>query len=110
MCWHAPTARLYIARPALAPRKSGAWPSWAMNALGGIPETIDPTVQCAARVLARSALRVLTDGSALRRIRTEFEARTSDPIAPLADYPPPIGFSWPEYVQTPRGRDWWIPG
>ena len=30
-------------------------------------------------------------------------------IAPLCDYEAPIDFRWPEYVTTPRGRDWWIP-
>ena len=30
-------------------------------------------------------------------------------IAPLCDYEPPIHFRWPEYVTTPRGREWWIP-
>ena len=45
----------------------------------------------------------------------EFVARTGGGIgganwlAPLCDYEPPIHFRWPEYVTTPRGRDWWIP-
>ena len=33
----------------------------------------------------------------------------ADWIAPLCDYDPPVNFRWPEYVTTPRGRDWWIP-
>ena len=33
----------------------------------------------------------------------------TDWMAPLCDYEPPIHFRWPEYVETPRGRDWWIP-
>lgn len=112
MCWHAPTARLYIARPALV---GGPYPPWAMNALGGMPATIDPTVICAGRVLVRAALRLLRDAEARAGAWAEFEARTgggpggSEWIAPLADYPPPIGFAWPEYVETPRGRDWHIP-
>ena len=52
MTWHTPTARFYIARPAL---RGGPYPSWAMNALGGMRATIDPMVQTAAKVLARSA-------------------------------------------------------
>ena len=108
MTWHAPTARLYIARPALA---GGPWPAWAMNALGGIPETIDPTVRCAARVLARAALRVLTDAPARAACRAEFERRRAEaPIPPLCDYPPPLGFAWPRYVDGPEGRSWHIPG
>ena len=32
-------------------------------------------------------------------------------VAPLlpADFEPPIGFRWPEYVTTARGVEWWIP-
>jgi len=22
---------------------------------------------------------------------------------------PPLDIRWPEYVETPRGREWWIP-
>ncbi|MEC3862270.1 amidohydrolase [Mesobacterium sp. TK19101] len=108
MCWHVPTARFYIARPAL---KGGPYPAWAMNALGGIPATIDPMVQVAARVLARSALRILTDDAARQAAWDEFVARKAEAdIPPLCDYDPPVGFGWPEYVDTPRGRGWHIPG
>lgn len=122
MCWHAPTARFYIARPALKP--AGApYPAWVMNALGGIPATIDPMVRTAAKVLALSALRLIEDPAARDAAMAEFRARTgggpgsgpgSDPggstwLPPLCDYPPPVHFRWPEYVTTPRGRDWWIP-
>lgn len=102
MSWHAPLARIYIARPAL---RGGPWPAWAMNALGGMPATIDPTVRCAARVLARSALRVLSDAAVRQTARAEFDTRRArDAIPPLCDYPPPLGFDWPEYAETPRGR------
>ena len=32
-------------------------------------------------------------------------------VAPLlpVDFPPPVDLRWPEYVETPRGREWWIP-
>ena len=107
MCWHAPTARLYIARPAL---RGGPWPPWAMNALGGMAPLIDPTVRTAARVLARAALRLLTDAPAREAARAEFDRRrAAGPIPPLADYPPPVDLPWPEYVQTRRGRSWHIP-
>jgi len=40
----------------------------------------------------------------------EFEDRKQvADIPPLCDYEPPINFAWPEYVETPRGRDWHIP-
>ncbi|TIU60117.1 MAG: amidohydrolase, partial [Mesorhizobium sp.] len=35
MSWHAPTARFYVARPALRSANGHAWPGWVMNALGG---------------------------------------------------------------------------
>lgn len=115
MTWHAPTARFYVARPALKAVAGRAYPAWVMNALGGIPATIDPMVQTAAKVLAVSALRLLQDKAARDAAMAEFVRRTgggvggSHWVAPLCDYPPPIHFRWPEYVTTPRGRDWWIP-
>jgi len=115
MCWHAPTARFYVARPALRAANAQPYPAWVMNALGGIPATIDPMVTCAAKTLALSALRILEDGATRDAAMAEFIQRTgggvggSDWIAPLCDYDPPIHFRWPEYVTTPRGRDWWIP-
>jgi aminobenzoyl-glutamate utilization protein B len=115
MTWHAPTARFYIARPALKAPPGTAYPAWVMNALGGIPATIDPMVQTAAKVLALSALRVLEDETARTAAMEEFApapaAASAAPTgrAPLCDYDPPIHFRWPEYVTTPRGRDWWIP-
>lgn len=109
MSWHAPLARFYIARPAL---QGGPYPAWAMNALGGIPATIDPMVQVAARVLARSALRVLTDAQARQAAWDEFETRRAaqGDIPPLCDYPAPTEFAWPEYVNTARGWHWHLPG
>jgi aminobenzoyl-glutamate utilization protein B len=115
MTWHAPTARIYVARPALKAANGFACPSWAMNALGGIPETIDPMVVCAAKTVALTALRLLEDGGAREEARREFVTRTGGGIggekwiAPLCDYEPPIHFRWPEYVTTARGREWWIP-
>jgi aminobenzoyl-glutamate utilization protein B len=110
MTWHAPTARFYVARPALQAPKGVTYPSWVMNALGGIPATINPMVQTAAKILALSALRILEDKTARDAAMSEFQQRTADnPIPPLCDYEPPIHFRWPEYVTTARGRDWWIP-
>ena len=107
MAWHAPTARFYIARPAL---KGGPYPAWAMNALGGMPQTIDPMVQVAAKVLACSALRLLEDEDLCETTQTEFQRRKAEHnIPPLCDYPSPHGFKWPEYVETARGPDWHIP-
>ena len=110
MTWHAPTARFYVARPALRAPGGYTYPAWVMNALGGIPATIDPMVQTAAKILACSALRILEDAEARDAAMLEFKKRTAEaPIPPLCDYDPPIHFRWPEYVTTARGRDWWIP-
>lgn len=115
MCWHAPTARFYVARPALKAPNGVAYPAWVMNALAGIPATIDPMVTTAARILALSALRLLEDKTARDAAMVEFRDRTGGGVggdrwlAPLCDYDPPVHFRWPEYVETPRGRDWWIP-
>jgi aminobenzoyl-glutamate utilization protein B len=115
MTWHAPTARFYVARPALRAPAGMAYPSWTMNALGGMPATIDPMVRTAAKILALCALRLLEDRASREVAWREFDERTGGGrggdrwIAPLCDYPPPIHFRWPEYVVTPRGRDWWIP-
>ena len=107
MTWHTPTARFYVARPAL---KGGPYPAWAMNALGGMPQTIDPMVQVAAKVLACSALRLLEDETTRTETQDEFERRKAEhDIPPLCDYPSPHEFKWPEYVQTSRGMDWHIP-
>lgn len=115
MTWHAPTARFYIARPALKSVEGRPNPSWVMNALGGIPATIDPMILNAAKVLGLSAIRILQDSVARGNAAQEFQTRTDGGvggakwIAPLCDYEPPINFRWPEYVTTARGTDWWIP-
>lgn len=115
MCWHAPTARLYIARPMLTGPAGFAYPDWVMNALGGIPETIDPMVVCASKTIAHSMLELMQNAELRAAARKEFEERTgggvggTNWIPPLADYEAPIGLRWPEYVTTVRGREWWIP-
>ncbi|SLN67455.1 peptidase M20 [Ruegeria meonggei] len=115
MCWHTPTARFYVARPALRAPAGAGLPAWAMNALGGMPETINPMVRTAAKICAASALRLLEDEDARTAAMAEFVKRTGGGIAganwipPLCDYEPPFNFRWPEYVTTPRGYDWWIP-
>ena len=53
----------------------------------------------------------MTDKAALAQAREEFRTRMAAvaDTAPWCDYPAPIDFPWPEYVETPRGREWWIP-
>jgi aminobenzoyl-glutamate utilization protein B len=111
MTWHAPTARFYVGRAVLKGPPGFAYPEWALNALGGIPATIDPTVETAAKTVAGTVLDLLTDHEGLARAQQEFRMRReqSEDPHPWCDYDPPIDFPWPEYVETPRGREWWIP-
>lgn len=114
--WHTPTVRLYIGRPALAAPPSGKkYPSWVMNALGGIPETIDPMIFCASKTIGCTIIDLLTRPEVLAQATSEFETRTGGGVGgtqwmpPLCDYKSPHNFRWPEYVQTVRGTEWWIP-
>jgi aminobenzoyl-glutamate utilization protein B len=114
MTWHAPTARFYVARPALKAPAGYRYPSWVMNALGGISQTIDPTVICAAKTLALSAIRLLEDETLRATAKREFLDRTGGGLAgaawipPLCDYAPPIHFRWPDYPTTAVGGGWRI--
>ncbi len=112
MCWHAPTARLYIARPMLAPVEGFSYPNWVMNALGGIPEAIDPMIITAAKTIGVSFVNMLTNKEILKEAKKEFVMRTGGGIngskwtKPLCDYEPPIHFAWPDYIETKTGKDW----
>jgi aminobenzoyl-glutamate utilization protein B len=115
MTWHAPTARFYVGRPALRAPDGFAYPDWAMNALGGMAEMIDPMIEAAAKTIAGTMIDLITDESLLAAARAEFVARTGGGmggaqwLAPLCDYSPPIDFPWPRYIETGKGREWWIP-
>ena len=111
MTWFAPTVRFYIGRAVLKAPPGFAYPEWALNALGGIPSCIDPTVAAAAKTIAGTILELMTDKVALAAAQQEFRTRrnaAADP-EPWCDYAPPTDFPWHEYVETPRGREWWIP-
>ena len=111
MTWFAPTVRFYIGRAVLKAPPDFAYPDWALNALGGIASCIDPTVATAGKTIAGTILDLMTDKDALAAAGQEFRTRrnaAADP-EPWCDYAPPIDFPWPEYVETPRGREWWIP-
>jgi aminobenzoyl-glutamate utilization protein B len=116
--WHAPTVRLYTARPHLKPPHAGyEYPAWASNAIGGRPELIDSGLFVAGKTIAATILDLLTSPEELARAQAEFTERTGGGIggerwvAPLlpADFPPPIDLRWPEYVTTARGDEWWLP-
>jgi aminobenzoyl-glutamate utilization protein B len=114
MTWYAPTVRFYKARPTLAPQSgSDGYPAWALNALGGIPATIDPMIRASSQVVAGTLLRLLHSPDVLARARDEHRHRREEwgdiPALLPPDFSAPIDFRWPEYIQTPRGREWWIP-
>ena len=57
MSHYAPTVRFYVSRPALQPVPgAGPYPAWVMNALGGIPATIAPTIQTTGKTIAGTFL------------------------------------------------------
>ncbi|MCX7344808.1 MAG: amidohydrolase [Alphaproteobacteria bacterium] len=111
MTWFAPTARFYVGRAVLKAPPGFAYPEWALNALGGIPACIDPTIATAGKTIAATILDLMLDRGTLAQAKAEFadrKAKEADPV-PWCDYDPPLDFPWPEYVETPRGRAWWIP-
>ncbi len=116
-CWHCPSARFYIARPMMKAPAGFAYPSWAMNALGGLRPCIDPMIRSAAKTIAGTLLDLLTKPDLLRQAGDEFRDRTGGGVggtqwmAPLLpkDFRVPHDLRWPEYITTQRGTEWWIP-
>lgn len=112
MCWHTPTARLYVGRPMLDSFQKEYFPNWVMNALGGVPETIDPMIFTASKTIALSFLKMLKNPLILKDAKREFNKRTKGGIngenwiPPLCDYNPPIHYSWPDYKSTMTGKVW----
>jgi aminobenzoyl-glutamate utilization protein B len=116
--WHAPTVRLYVGRPTLqAPKAGYRYPEWVRHAMGGVPACIDPMWSKASAVIATTLIDLLTDPVGLEKAQAEFRERTGGGVggtkwvAPLlpSDFKAPIGYRWPEYVDTPRGREWTVP-
>ncbi len=102
MTHYAPTVRFYVSRPALKPAPGrGAYPGWVMNALGGIPAAIDPTIEVAGKTIAGTFVDMLTDPELLASAAEEFKQRKADdPTEALlpADFMPPTGLAWPDYA------------
>ncbi len=116
--WHAPTVRLLTARPTLqAPDSHYTYPAWTYNALGGVAAAVDPGMFVAGKTIAATILDLITQPGELRLAWEEFNERTGGGydgdkwVAPLLsdDFEPPVDLRWPEYIETPRGREWWIP-
>jgi aminobenzoyl-glutamate utilization protein B len=113
--WHAPTARIFTAKPLL--RQHRSWSHWSGHALNGVREAIDPTWRTGAEAIGLTMLRLLEDGELRRRAWADFKERTgggiggSEWVAPLLapDVEAPVDLPWPEYVTTPRGHGWRLP-
>lgn len=113
MTHYAPTVRFYVSRPALKPAPGhGAYPGWVMNALGGIPETIDPTIETAGKTIAGTFLDLLIRPDVLAEARSEFDRRVAeDPMPALLDpdFMPPTELAWPDYSKDTSGSRVWHP-
>ncbi|MCZ7658157.1 MAG: amidohydrolase [Xanthobacteraceae bacterium] len=116
--WHAPTTRVFTARGRLKPpHASHEFPAWVDDAITGVPECIDPGLFLGAQIIAWTMIDLLTKPGILAQARKEFAERTgggiggTDWVAPLLarDFAPPHDLRWPEYIQTVRGEEWWIP-
>jgi len=111
MSWHSPTCRVIIGRPILKAPQGYRYPDWVLNALGGFSDCINPTIIVAAKTIANSFLQLLTEPKYLDDAKKEFKKRTGGGIGgikwltPLCDYPVPLDFTWPEYVND----KWCIP-
>ncbi len=101
MTHYAPTVRFYVSRPALKPAEGrGAYPAWVMNAMGGIPATIDPTIATAGKTIAATFIELLTDTTVLAEAKAEFVRRSDElPMPALldADFAAPIELPWPAF-------------
>ena len=68
-------------------------------------------------MIAATLIDLLTSPEILERAQSEFKERTGGGIgglewvAPLLprDFQAPVDLRWPEYIDTVRGREWWIP-
>jgi aminobenzoyl-glutamate utilization protein B len=116
--WHAPTVRLLTMRPRLRPPSASyEYPAWVNNALGGLPAAINPGIFLGAKAIAGSLIDLLTEPDVLRKAQDEFKERTgggvggSKWVAPLLprNFAAPVDLRWPEYIETVRGQEWWIP-
>lgn len=101
-CWHAPTARIYIAHGL----RTTAIPNWARAAFcRGV--TAHPTVLSAARAVAFSVLDLMTDEKTLAAAQEEFNRRADaagrpGPFIPEGTLPPIDPEFAPAFVREHR--------
>jgi aminobenzoyl-glutamate utilization protein B len=86
-CWHAPTARIYVAYGLAVPRL----PNWTGAALA-ISPAAHATIATAARTLTFSAVEAAARPDVLEKARDEFSSRTAasrlTPLLPQDATPP----------------------
>lgn len=115
--WHTPSARIYTAKAVLASIGGVRYPPWTALAMTGERSTIDPAILTGAKVIVGSFIDLLTKPEILQKATIEFNERTGGGIGgdkwipPLlsSELAPPLEIRWPEYIETRRGREWWIP-
>jgi aminobenzoyl-glutamate utilization protein B len=115
--WHAPSARVRTAKAVLRRYENSRYPRWPALAMTGNRSTIDPAIFTGAKVIANCFIDLFTKPDILKKAQGEFKERTGGGIGgdkwvpPLLpkDLDPPLDFRWPEYIETKRGREWWIP-
>jgi len=107
--WHAPSVRLYMSKSLRSPL-GFSYPRWVISALCGMGAT-HSMGETAAKVIATTAVELLTNPELLKQAKAEFERRkkmhNEEPLIPRS-LKPPIGLRWPEWVDRP-GSEWWIP-
>ncbi len=107
--WHAPSVRLYVSKSLRSPL-GFSYPRWVISALCGMGAT-HSMGETAAKVIATTAVELLTNPELLKQAKAEFERRkkmhNEEPLIPRS-LKPPIGLRWPEWVDRP-GSEWWIP-
>ncbi|WP_262777545.1 amidohydrolase [Brevibacterium permense] len=112
MSHYAPLVRFYVSRPALASAPgAGPYPGWVMNALGGMPELIAPTILTAGKTISGMFLDLFTSPDVLAQAKEEYESRIAkEPMPALlpADFAAPVDLPWPDYrVDRGSGRRCW---
>ena len=110
MSHYAPLVRFYVSRPTLAAAADGKqYPSWVMNALGGIPETIAPTIVTAGKTIAGTFLDLFSQPDVLEAANAEFVRRVDETPMPAllpSDFEAPIDLPWPDYSSNGNERRW----
>ena len=109
--WHCPTVWIQVYVPSVSV-PGVRLPAWTRYALCGMRGVIDRSIYTAGKAISGTMMDLVTDADKLKACKDEWKERTSKymekPLLP-PDMEPPIDLPWPEYITTPRGREWHIP-